>query len=85
MERISNLLEEASHLLRSQGCLETSQADCQLETTQVGGRLETTQGAREPLGYVALPVFQFYLRQDVFFVVMASFSDLFDFKSTVPH
>ena len=51
----------------------------------MGGRLETTQGAREPLGYVALPVFQFYLWQDVLFVVMASFSDLFDFKSTVPH
>ena len=66
MEHVSNLLEEASHLLRSQGCLETSQADCHLETTQAGGRLETTQGATEPPGYVALPVFQFYLWQDVF-------------------
>ena len=35
-----------------------------------------------PLGYVALPVFHFYLWQDVFFVVMASLSGLFDFNLT---
>ena len=62
-EHVSNLLEEASHLLQSQGRLETSQADCHLV---VGGHMQTMQVAREPrqmsfnqprpLGYVALPV-----------------------------
>ena len=83
MERVSNLLEEASHLLRSQA--DSSHP----ETTQAGGTSQP-HGAREPrqidqprpLGYVALPVFHFYLWQDVFFVVMASLSGLFDFNLT---
>ena len=66
--KLTAILAEArknhkSHLLQSQGRLETSQADCHLV---VGGRMQTMQVAREPrqmsfnqprpLGYVALPV-----------------------------